>query len=464
MSAPDSGTRQRSSAGDADGARAAAGRTTAVPVGDAIAHAVAAATPPAGEPARGSAGGSDARPRRHARALVVGRRREPAAVAGHLPGFLSGGGRDDSKASESKPEPPAPAEEPEAPPESGSRRRTFSAKFRRLTGGGPGGLGTPLAAAAAARGDANERGGVGRRRRRLRLGRATTDPEKASPNPWRASTPVASEAAAAAHEPMLTARIVWGGRRRRRSLTRCTRTALSAVAAPRLMAGVLEYGTATAETLEALSAEPPPPPPFEPGPASVVVWVDHASVWLPVEQHAAEGAHDGATLQSLLLRADLLDRGSPQEMIVEADAKQLGAHAVVVSDSGHSLTAQLADGLPFLEPTRLIAKVTSATPPEVRGRRFGGVVGGRHGGLGGRRRRTRRICSSAPSLCASTSTRSTCESARRRRRRSPTRRRPRRRRRRGRARPTSRVGTRRSPSLRAVRRCGARVARCPARR
>ena len=130
------------------------------------------------------------------------------------------------------------------------------------------------------------------------------------------------------------------------------------------MAGVLEYGTATAETLEALSAEPPPPP-FEPGPASVVVWVDHASVWLPSSSTRRRALTTAPRCSPFLLRADLLVRGSPQEMIVEADAKQLGAHAVVVSDSGHFLTAQLADGLPFLEPTRLIAKVTSATPPEV---------------------------------------------------------------------------------------------------
>ena len=248
--------------------RGAAGRTTAVRVGGAIAHAAAAAPPPAGEPAGGSARGSDARPRRHARTLVSGVGESLRQSLVMLPGFLSGGGRDDSKASESKPAAGA-AERARAPPESGSRRRTFSAKFRRLTGGGPGGLGTPLRPLPPP--GTPTSGALGRRRRRSGVGRATTDPEKASPNPWRASTPVASEAAAAAHEPMLTARIVWGGPPAAEVSYTVHTHGLSAVVAPRLMAGVLEYGTATAETLEALSAEPPPPPPFEPGPASVVV-------------------------------------------------------------------------------------------------------------------------------------------------------------------------------------------------
>ena len=166
---------------------------------------------------------------------------------------------------------------------------------------------------------------------------------------------------------MLTARIVWAARRRRRSLTRCTRTASRrwwrrgcARRSARVRDG--DGGDARGSVGRAARRRRPS------SPGRRRWWCGSITPRCGFRSSSTRrrALTTAATLQSLLLRADLLVRGSPQEMIVEADAKQLGAHAVVVSDREplpHGARSPTA--CPSSRPTRLIAKVTSATPPEV---------------------------------------------------------------------------------------------------
>ena len=137
------------------------------------------------------------------------------------------------------------------------------------------------------------------------------------------------------------------------------------------------------------------------GPASVVAWVDHASV-CPVEQHAAEGATTAPRCNPPAARRPSRTRIAPGD---DCGGRREAARR---SRRGRvrqrpPLTAQLADGLPFLEPTRLIAKVTSATPPEVVAEgSAASSADATAGSVGGGTDASYLL--ECPSLCASTST------------------------------------------------------------